>query len=218
MKEKVKIIGVFLLLNLTIIVGLKINRKTNVDNNVNDNQSNTTISEPEVTDDNKPNDENVEDSTTIIENENNTTNDNKQENTSSNTNETSISKENSNKSNNKNDKTKKDNNNTSNNKPNNSKSNNQEESTTKENNNQSNGTSDVTEKTCTPKKFIMPSFRADFDSFDKCQSVGNSLIKSSELYYGYFCDNMTDDCGTTYYMLSIFDEHGNYYEYNTIKP
>ena len=78
MKEKVKIIGVFLLLNLTIIIGLKLNRNTNVDNNVNDNQSNTTISEPEVTDDNKPNDENVKDSTTIIENENNTTNDNKQ--------------------------------------------------------------------------------------------------------------------------------------------
>lgn len=73
-------------------------------------------------------------------------------------------------------------------------------------------------KTCIPKKFDLSFFRADFDDFEKCKSIGSTLVKDNEKYIGYVCDYSQDKCGTTYYMLSVFDADGNYYQYNTLKP
>lgn len=73
-------------------------------------------------------------------------------------------------------------------------------------------------KTCIPKKFDFSFFRADFDDFEKCKNTGSTLVKDNEKYIGYVCDYSQDKCGTTYYMLSVFDADGNYYQYNTLKP
>ena len=73
-------------------------------------------------------------------------------------------------------------------------------------------------KTCIPKKFDFSFFRADFDDFEKCKNTGSTLVKDKEKYIGYVCDYSQDKCGTTYYMLSVFDADGNYYQYNTLKP
>ena len=42
--------------------------------------------------------------------------------------------------------------------------------------------------------------RADFSSFYQCQEMGEKYRKGG---YRYFCDNYQDDCGDTYYMLSL---------------
>lgn len=42
--------------------------------------------------------------------------------------------------------------------------------------------------------------RADFSSFSQCQEMGEKYRKGG---YRYFCDNYQDDCGDTYYMLSL---------------
>lgn len=55
-------------------------------------------------------------------------------------------------------------------------------------------------KACTPKKFTMSFVRADFSSFYQCQEMGEKYRKGG---YRYFCDNYQDDCGDTYYMLSL---------------
>lgn len=70
------------------------------------------------------------------------------------------------------------------------------------------------EETCTPKKFYSI-FRADFTTFEKCNQIGNEY-KQIYNYYGFYCDYQTDDCGTTYYMLTMFDTNGKEYGYNTI--
>ena len=73
------------------------------------------------------------------------------------------------------------------------------------------------EPACTPKKFYT-AFRADFDSMAMCQQVGNQY-KEVYGYYGFICDYDMDDCGDTYYMLTMFDGNGNYIDYPNIpKP
>lgn len=73
------------------------------------------------------------------------------------------------------------------------------------------------EPSCTPKKFYT-AFRADFDSMAMCQQVGNQY-KDVYGYYGFICDYDMDDCGDTYYMLTMFDGNGNYIDYPNIpKP
>lgn len=73
------------------------------------------------------------------------------------------------------------------------------------------------EPACTPKKFYT-AFRADFDSMAMCQQVGNKY-KEVYGYYGFICDYDMDDCGDTYYMLTMFDGNGNYIDYPNIpKP
>lgn len=68
---------------------------------------------------------------------------------------------------------------------------------------------------CTPKKFDMNFVRADFSSFGACTQMGD---KYKEAGYGYFCDNYQDDCGTTYYMLTIYERNtGKEYDYHTIQ-
>lgn len=75
----------------------------------------------------------------------------------------------------------------------------------------------VEEPSCTPKKFYTV-FRADFDSMEECNRVGE-LYKKEYGYYGYFCDYTTDDCGVMYYMLTMFDGNKNYIAYPDIpKP
>lgn len=75
----------------------------------------------------------------------------------------------------------------------------------------------VEEPSCTPKKFYTV-FRADFDSMEECNRVGE-LYKKEYGYYGYFCDYTTDDCGVMYYMLTMFDGNNNYIAYPDIpKP
>jgi len=67
---------------------------------------------------------------------------------------------------------------------------------------------------CTPKKFDMNFVRADFSSFGECTAKGD---KYKEAGYGYFCDNYQDDCGTTYYMLTIYERNtGKEYDFHTI--
>ena len=68
---------------------------------------------------------------------------------------------------------------------------------------------------CTPKKFDMNFVRADFSSFESCTQMGD---KYKEVGYGYFCDNYQDDCGTTYYMLTIYERNtGTEYDFHTIQ-
>ena len=51
-----------------------------------------------------------------------------------------------------------------------------------------------------------------------CQQVGNQY-KEVYGYYGFICDYDMDDCGDTYYMLTMFDGNGNYIDYPNIpKP
>lgn len=67
---------------------------------------------------------------------------------------------------------------------------------------------------CTPKKFDMNFVRADFSSFGECVSKGDQYKAAG---YGYFCDNYQDDCGTTYYMLTIYERNtGIEYDFHTI--
>lgn len=65
---------------------------------------------------------------------------------------------------------------------------------------------------CKPKTFDFSFVRADFDSLEKCQEQGNLYTG-----YGYFCDYFPDDCGTYYYMLTLFDSSGNHYDYHEIE-
>lgn len=102
-----------------------------------------------------------------------------------------------------------------------SKNNNFNNNSSSSNNNtkdESNSIQSSKEKSCTPKKFIMKFFRADFDNFEECKIAGEKLTKNSDKYVGYVCNNMPDDCNVTYYMLSVFDEDSNYYGYDTLKP
>ena len=102
-----------------------------------------------------------------------------------------------------------------------SKNNNFNNNSSSSNNNtkdESNSIQSSNEKSCTPKKFIMKFFRADFDNFEECKIAGEKLTKNNDKYVGYVCNNMPDDCNVTYYMLSVFDEDSNYYGYDTLKP
>lgn len=68
---------------------------------------------------------------------------------------------------------------------------------------------------CTPKKFDMSFVRADFSSFEACKQMGD---KYKEIGYGYFCDNYQDDCGTTYYMLTLYERNtGIKHDFHTIQ-
>jgi len=63
---------------------------------------------------------------------------------------------------------------------------------------------EVKTKSCTPKKFDMSFVRADFNSMAKCTETGD---KYKALGYGYFCDYYQDDCGDTYYMLTLYERN-----------
>ena len=107
--------------------------------------------------------------------------------------------------------------------------NNQNKATTKSNNSQSNNTEkkDVVpkqesatpqpvepQKTCTPKKFTFSYVRADFSSFAACKEMGEKYRKGG---YRYICDNYQDDCGDTYYMLSLTEANSSVeLDYHTI--
>ena len=72
-----------------------------------------------------------------------------------------------------------------------------------------------TPKSCTPKKFDMSFVRADFSSHAECDSVGTKYKNAG---YGYFCDYYQDDCGDTYYMLTIYERNtGKEFDYHTIQ-
>lgn len=94
--------------------------------------------------------------------------------------------------------------NTTNNKTNNIQNN----STTVTDQNSSQNTEqkieEVKTKSCTPKKFDMSFVRADFNSMAKCTEKGD---KYKALGYGYFCDYYQDDCGDTYYMLTLYERN-----------
>ncbi len=66
---------------------------------------------------------------------------------------------------------------------------------------------------CVPKKFDMNWVRADFNTFDECKAMGDKYMNS----YGYYCDSYQDNCGTTYYMLTLFDTNGNLFDYHSIQ-
>ena len=55
--------------------------------------------------------------------------------------------------------------------------------------------------------------RADFNTFDECKAMGDKYMNS----YGYYCDSYQDNCGTTYYMLTLFDTNGNLFDYHSIQ-
>lgn len=59
-------------------------------------------------------------------------------------------------------------------------------------------------KSCTPKKFDVSFVRADFNSISKCTEMGD---KYKAIGYGYFCDDYEDDCGDTYYMLTLYERN-----------
>ena len=70
-------------------------------------------------------------------------------------------------------------------------------------------------KSCTPKKFDMSFVRADFTSFSQCKEKGD-LYKAEG--WGYFCDNYVDDCGDTYYMLTLYERNtGIEHDYHDIQ-
>ena len=69
-----------------------------------------------------------------------------------------------------------------------------------------------TTKACTPKKFYI-SFRADFKTKDECIAIGN---KYYENYYGYHCSWTEDDCGDTYYMLTLYKDGIDYFDYRDV--
>ena len=70
-----------------------------------------------------------------------------------------------------------------------------------------------TQPTCTPKKFDMNWVRADFNTFEECKNIGDKYMDS----YGYYCDSYQDSCGTTYYMLTLFDTNGNLFDYHSVQ-
>lgn len=67
---------------------------------------------------------------------------------------------------------------------------------------------------CISKKFDMAWVRADFDTFSDCTQLGE---RYKQIGYGYFCDNYQDDCGITYYMLTLYERNtGIEHDYHTI--
>lgn len=69
---------------------------------------------------------------------------------------------------------------------------------------------------CTPKKFYT-TFRADFASEAECEDKYNYYHEiDPNKYLGFICSYQTDDCGDTYYMLTVFDSNGHYFGYNEI--
>lgn len=68
---------------------------------------------------------------------------------------------------------------------------------------------------CIPKKFDMSYVRADFNSMSKCTELGD---KYKAIGYGYFCDSYQDDCGDTYYMLTLYERNtGNEFDFHNIE-
>jgi|SRR5574344_540299 cytoskeletal protein RodZ len=94
------------------------------------------------------------------------------------------------------------------------KSNNSTQNSTNSTTQAQNTPTQVPTPSCTPKKFAWSWVRADFTSEVDCETMGNKYMGT----YGYSCDNFQDDCGTTYYMLDLFDTNGNHYDYHTITP
>ena len=68
--------------------------------------------------------------------------------------------------------------------------------------------------TCTPKKFPFSFARADFNSLTECKDMGSKYLNGS---YGYICDSFVDDCGDTYYMLTLYEVNTKVeYDYHQI--
>lgn len=79
-----------------------------------------------------------------------------------------------------------------------------------ENNNQESPKSE--ERKCTPKKFINSWFVGEFTSRDSC-------LRAAEKYmfdYSATCPDLEDECGTRYWMLSLYDRNGNFVDYHTL--
>ncbi len=75
-------------------------------------------------------------------------------------------------------------------------------------------TSPPVEPQCTPKKFDFSFVRADFSTFDACKATGDLYRQAG---WGYFCDNYQDDCGDTYYMLTLYEANtGTQYDYHQV--
>ncbi len=85
-----------------------------------------------------------------------------------------------------------------------------EDTNSNANNNQD--TAENEQQTCTPKKFDMSWIRADFETFDECKAMGDKYLGT----YGYYCHNFVDDCGTRYYMLTLFDGDGTSIDYHNV--
>ncbi len=67
---------------------------------------------------------------------------------------------------------------------------------------------------CQPKKFDMSWVRADFSTFEDCKAKGDLYMNEG---YGYYCNSYQDDCGTTYYMLTLYEANtGVKHDFHTI--
>lgn len=91
-------------------------------------------------------------------------------------------------------------------------SNNNSNSNSQNNSTPSNNTPVVEEPSCTPKKFVMNWVRADFATFDECKAMGDKYLKE----YGYYCYDFVDDCGTRYYMLSLYTDNESGIDFHNI--
>ena len=65
---------------------------------------------------------------------------------------------------------------------------------------------------CTPKKFINSWFIGEFRSQQACLDAGEKYMFD----YSVSCPDLTDDCGTTYWMLQLIDREGNIVDYHTL--
>ena len=70
----------------------------------------------------------------------------------------------------------------------------------------------TTTKSCTLKKFAFSWFRPDFESRGECVNKGNSYLGR----YGYNCDSLTDECGKTYWMLSLYDDNNSTIDWHNV--
>ena len=117
-----------------------------------------------------------------------------------------TNKTDSNSTNSKNEKSNNSNTNNNNSNTNTNKNNNNNYTNNKKTNSQTPEPKkeEVITKSCTPKKFDMSFVRADFTSMTKCVEMGD---KYKAIGYGYFCDFYPDDCGDTYYMLTLYERN-----------
>ena len=196
LKNKIFLISIiFLILLGTFVVIHKVN------NNLSS-QSNKELKTPKV-------DSNKEKDSVSLDKENNTVDDmqeqipNPENPITNDSNNNTSSNNNSNNNNQNANNTNSSSNNNENNNPNNGNNN--------SNNNNNNNTNDSVNndppvKTCTAKKFVFSWFRPDFTSQAACIAKGESFMPK----YGFSCDDAPDDCGVRYYMLTLFDESGEY--------
>lgn len=191
MKKRIFVLAtIVLVLIISTVCLFYFNNKNNVQSEINQSDVNQNL------------DENIKSTDDAIKNsEIKDIDDNQKEETT--TNEIDISKENNDENISNNSSNKNSSNNTTNNNTNNK---NNSTTVTDKNNSQNieQKTEEVKPKSCTPKKFDMSFVRADFNSMAKCTETGD---KYKALGYGYFCDFYQDDCGDTYYMLTLYERN-----------